>query len=211
MSHFPSCMRQVAYAEPIDVCIYIYILHTVYTHTHTLNAWALPQRCSVEGSHSQMLLQLYIPLGRSTKAFSLEPNKSFSKRVPGATRMGIDSTIRWWSGDYCKCIFVRACWRDCSRFVWCVFLKVFSWSLPSKGFLHVHEANLTTIPEDQGENWEIYGNAELYVVDGKWNIAMEIFTVRKCIYYYLNWTHKETSMIMGIHSYDIIGNDNMHL
>ena len=25
-------MRQVAYAEPIDVCIYI--VHTVYTHTH---------------------------------------------------------------------------------------------------------------------------------------------------------------------------------
>ena len=34
MSHFPSCMRQVAYAEPIDVCIYIYITYCIYTHTH---------------------------------------------------------------------------------------------------------------------------------------------------------------------------------
>ena len=62
---------------------------------------------------------------------------------------------------------------------------VCSWSLPSQGFLHVHEANLT-IPEKHGENWAIYGNAELYVVDGKWNMAMEIFSVRKCIDYYLN-------------------------
>ena len=46
-----------------------YILYVyVYIYIIMRKAWALPRHCSVEGPHSQqMLLQLCIPLGRSTK------------------------------------------------------------------------------------------------------------------------------------------------
>ena len=45
----------------LDVCKYVYIYIHIYMYTYiyihiyiyTRNAWALPQRCSVEGSHSQ--------------------------------------------------------------------------------------------------------------------------------------------------------------
>ena len=37
--------------KPIYICVYIYIYIDIYIYTR--NAWALPQRCSVEGSHSQ--------------------------------------------------------------------------------------------------------------------------------------------------------------
>ena len=47
--------------------IYIYIYLYIYTYIYS-NAWALPRPCSVEGPiPNQMLLQLCIPLGRSTK------------------------------------------------------------------------------------------------------------------------------------------------
>ena len=45
MSHFPSCMRHVAYAEPIDVCIYIYYILYIHTHAQRLGfAPALQRR-----------------------------------------------------------------------------------------------------------------------------------------------------------------------
>ena len=64
---FQSSQKGIATMKDADRKIYIYMCVCMYIYNYAQRL-ALPRHCNVEGPHSQqMLLQLCIPLGRSTK------------------------------------------------------------------------------------------------------------------------------------------------